>query len=126
MLHPKLPDIIDGQIARYRIVFMDRDLQEVVSSQRTMLDRDDRKGANLETDKLIETFASQIESVHKMLAQRNIPWLQIRHADAIRDPQAVAAELNKAFGGGLDVEAMVQAADPSFYRERSGPVNANS
>jgi len=117
-LLPKLPDIIDGQIARYRVVFMDRDLQEVIASQRTMLDRDEREGANLESDKLIQTFASQLESVHKMLADRNIPWLQVRHADAISDPHAVAAELNKAFGGALDVDAMVQAVDPSLYRER--------
>ena len=105
---------------------MDRDLQEVVTSQRTMLDRDNRKGANLEAGKLIETYASQLESVHKMLAERNIPWLQVRHADAISDPRAVATELNKAFGGDLHVEAMVQAVDPSLYRERSGCANVES
>ncbi len=43
----------------------------------------------------------------------------VSHADAINDPQGVADELNKAFGGGLDVAAMVQAVDPSLYRERA-------
>ena len=121
-LLPKLPDFIGGQIARYRIVFMDRDLNEVVASQQTMLAKQGRKGADLEADQLIETYASQLDSVQRMLAERRIQWIQIKHAEVIRNPQQVAEELNEAFGGGLDVQAMTQVVDPTLYRERSPSV----
>jgi hypothetical protein len=120
-LLPKLPEFIGGQIARYRIVFMDRDLNEVVASQHTMLSKQGRKGADLETDKLIETYTSQLNSVQEMLAERRIPWVQIKHADVISNPEQVAEELNQGFGGHLDVEAMIQVVDPTLYRERLTP-----
>jgi predicted AlkP superfamily phosphohydrolase/phosphomutase/tetratricopeptide (TPR) repeat protein len=118
-LLPKLPDFIDGKIARYRIVFMDRDLNEVVASQHTMLSKQGRKGADLDADKLKETYASQLDSVQRMLAERRIPWVQIKHADVISNPEQVAEELNQGFGGHLDVQEMVQVVDPTLYRERT-------
>jgi predicted AlkP superfamily phosphohydrolase/phosphomutase/tetratricopeptide (TPR) repeat protein len=118
-LLPNLPDFIDGKIARYRIVFMDRDLDEVVASQHTMLSKQGRKGADLDADKLKETYASQLDSVQRMLAERRIPWVQIKHADVISNPEQVAEELNQGFGGHLDVQAMVQVVDSTLYRERT-------
>lgn len=118
-LLPKLPDIIDGKPAQYRVVFMDRDLDEVLASQRTMLDRQDRKGADLNAEELAGVYRSQLEQVYKTLGQRKIPWLMVRHADAINDAESVANTINEAFGGTLNVKAMVEAVDPSLYRERS-------
>lgn len=118
-LLPNLPDFIDGKIARYRIVFMDRDLNEVVASQHTMLNKQGKKGADLDADKLKETYASQLDSVQRMLAERRIPWVQIEHADVISNPEQVAEELNQGFGGHLDVQEMVQVVDPTLYRERT-------
>ena len=120
-LLPKLPEFISGQIARYRIVFMDRDLDEVVASQHTMLSKQGKKGADLETDKLKETYASQLDSVQHMLAERRIPWVQVKHADVIRNAEKVAEELNQGFGGHLDVQSMIQVVDPTLYRERLTP-----
>ena len=117
-LLPKLPDIVDGRLARYRVVFMDRDLTEVVASQRTMLDRQGRKGADLSPDQLAKVYREQLEAVYQMLADRNIPWLMVRHADAINHPGRVAEQLKEAFGGILNAPAMTAAVDPTLYRER--------
>lgn len=118
-LLPKLPDIIEGKPARYRIVFMDRDLGEVIRSQRTMLDRQGKTGANLDASQLADVFASQLKVLYDFLSERQIPWLLVRHADAIRDPSAVARQLNEFFAGTLDEQAMTNAVDPTLYRERS-------
>ncbi len=118
-LLPKLPDILDGSRAQYRVIFMDRDLSEVVASQRTMLDRQDRQGANLSDSELMAVYRSQLDAVFKTLAQRQIPWLMVRHAQVIRHPQRVAQDLNKAFAGALDESAMAAVVDQSLYRERS-------
>lgn len=120
-LLPKLPDIIDGKPAQYRVVLMDRNLAEVVASQRTMLDRQGRTGADLDPVKLAEVFASQLQAVHLMLAQRKIPWLQVRHAETISNPDRVAKELHRMFGGWLDTNAITTVVDPSLYRERAKP-----
>ena len=101
---------------------MDRDLNEVVASQHTMLGKQGRKGADLEVDQLVETYASQLDAVYRMLAERRIPWIKVQHADVINNPEQVAEELNQGFGGHLDVQAMIDVVDPTLYRERVAPV----
>jgi len=118
-LLPQLPTEIDGDPAHYRIVFMARSLEEVVASQRTMLERQGRKGAALEKERLAEVFGGQLKKVQTTIAERRIPCLTVRHADAIHDPQSVAGNLNGFFGGSLDEQAMAAAVDPSLYREKA-------
>ena len=48
-LLPNLPSELNGKPEHYRIVFMERNLDEVVASQRTMLDHQGSKGAGLDT-----------------------------------------------------------------------------
>ena len=40
-----------------------------------MLSKQGKKGADLEDDKLKETYASQLDSVQHMLAERRSPWM---------------------------------------------------
>lgn len=107
---------------RYRIIFMERDLDEVIASQHTMLDRKGRAGAALSDRKLAETFARQVREVKSVLLARKLPSLFVSHAEALRCPQEVAARVNGFLGGGLDHSAMAAAVDRSLHRHvRGGP-----
>ena len=117
-LLPLLPSKIDGTPAHYRIVFMERALEEVVSSQRTMLDRQQRKGAELDQARLAEVFLGQLQNIHTVITDRGIPCLRVKHAGAIRDPLSVANRLNRFFDKSLDTTAMAVVVDPTLYRER--------
>ena len=118
-LLPELPAEIDGKQAHYRIVFMERDLNEVLASQHTMLELQGRKGANLERKSLADVFKEQLQKVHRFIEDRNISCLVVRHADAIQDARSVAESVNRFLDGGLDVEAMTAVVDPALYRERT-------
>ena len=118
----KLPTEISGHPVPYRIVFMERDLEEVVASQRTMLDLQGRQGAELEQADLAAVFKDQLQKVHGLIEDRKIPCLVIRHADAIRDANSVADNLSKFFDGALDVAAMAAVVDPALHREKA-PAN---
>ncbi len=118
-LLPELPTETGGTPAHYRVVFMERDLEEVLASQQTMLDHQGRQGANLERGRLAEVFKEQLRKVHRAIDDRNISCLVVRHATAIRDPRSVAEEVNSFFDGSLDVAAMAAVVDPALYRERA-------
>lgn len=119
-LLPSLPAEIGGKRAHYRIVFMERDLEEIVASQRTMLDRQERSGARLEQAHLAEVFRAQLRKVHGEIEDRKIPILRIRYADAINDPHSVAESVKRFFDDKpLDVAAMAGVVDPSLYREKA-------
>jgi tetratricopeptide (TPR) repeat protein len=118
-LLPELPTETKGKPVHYRVVFMERDLEEVLASQQTMLNHQGRQGANLERGRLADVFKEQLRKVHRAIDDRNISCLVVRHATAIRDPRSVAEEVNRFFDGSLDVAAMAAVVDPALYRERA-------
>jgi len=118
-LLPEIPTEIGGAPAHYRVVFMERDLEEVLASQQTMLAHQGRQGANLESGRLADVFKKQLRKVHRAINDRNISCLVVPHATAIQDPRSIAEEVNSFFDGSLDVAAMAAVVDPALYRERA-------
>ncbi|QEG33904.1 alkaline phosphatase family protein [Bythopirellula goksoeyrii] len=110
-----LPSLPEG---RYRLIFMDRDLDEVISSQRRMLQRVGKDGAVLSDEQLKNTYAKQVSILGKLLKRSRIPVLLVNHRQCVEQPHIVADEVNRFLGGRLDTTAMVHAVDPRLYRHR--------
>jgi predicted AlkP superfamily phosphohydrolase/phosphomutase/Flp pilus assembly protein TadD len=113
-----LPYLPDGE--DYRIVFLHRDLREVVASQRAMLERLGRRGGQLAQARLIRTFTQQLVRVQTWLRRRSdIPVLAVHYADALGDPAATAARLVRFFGAPFDEAAAAAAIDPAMRRQKN-------
>ncbi|MBN2562275.1 MAG: alkaline phosphatase family protein [Phycisphaerae bacterium] len=113
-LLPSLPLGLDG-----RIIFMERELSEVVASQKSMLAHRGRQGSKLPDAELARVLASQVRQVKLVLATREIPTLFVSYHDALADPASVAARVNAFLGGALNEPAMAAAVDPSLHHRRS-------
>ncbi len=119
MIHLLLRDLPVGR--RYRVVFMHRNLGEVLRSQKAMLDRQGRKAANLPDASIKAVYQQQIADALAFLRRTpGFELLEMQHADVIRDPHGQAQRLNTFLGGMLDASKMSAAVDPSLYRQRSG------
>ncbi|MGA2722836.1 MAG: sulfotransferase domain-containing protein [Bryobacteraceae bacterium] len=102
-----------------RIIFMERDLEEVFASQRDMLLAQGNAAASQEGDHLIPAMAAELRVVRDWLArQPGMPVLAVPYAEVVRDPLAWAHEVAHFLGAGLDEAAMAAAVDPSLYRHR--------
>jgi hypothetical protein len=103
----------------YRVIFVERNLQEVICSQNSMLDR--RREANsLKDDKVEKLFGRHLERIMSFVnAKRNMAILEIDYADVVQDPETWAEEINKFLDGSLDVKAMARVVDLGLYRNRS-------
>jgi hypothetical protein len=113
-LVPYLPDHY-----AYRVIFIERDLREVLASQQVMLQRQGRQGARLTSAQLQATFETQLHQVkHGLTARAHVETLFVCHADILADPAAGAAMLNQFVGGYLDTVAMSQAVDTTLHRQR--------
>jgi tetratricopeptide (TPR) repeat protein len=113
-----LPYLPDG--GEYRIVFMHRDVNEVVASQRAMLARLARSGARLNDRVLARTYTRQLVQVQTWLQRRpEIQVLPVSYADALRDPAGTAARLARFLGQPFDESAALTAVDPSLRRQKS-------
>jgi hypothetical protein len=103
----------------YRVVFMRRDLGEVVASQNQMLDvRGEERGVDDERTSAL--YAQHLEQVERFLRQRScFSVLMVDYAAVVADPAGQAARINQ-FVGGLDVKRMAAVAEPALYRNRRG------
>lgn len=104
----------------YRVVFMRRDLGEVVASQNQMLDaRGEARGAA--DDRTAALYAQHVAQVERFLRQRScFSAVMVDYSSVVADPAGEAARLNQFVGGGLDVARMAAVADPALYRNRRG------
>jgi hypothetical protein len=104
----------------YRVVFMRRDLGEVVASQNQMLDaRGEERGAA--DDRTSALYAQHVEQVERFLRLRScFAVLMVDYAAVVSDPAGQAARINQFVGGGLDVKRMAAVAEPALYRNRRG------
>lgn len=102
----------------YRIVFMRRDIDEVLASQNKMLVH---RGEQDATDDAVmaEAYRNHLAAV-RIMARKKDNWsiVEIRYDEAIRDPASVARKVNEFLGGRYDVQRMVEAVDEKLYRNR--------
>jgi hypothetical protein len=119
MVSQLLYDLPPGE--EYRVLFMDRDLDEVLLSQEKMLNRLGRPAAP--RDQMKRSFELHLERLHEWLrGQPHIAVLGVRYGDLVERPEREAARVGEFLGGAADVARMAGAVDPSLYRNRKTPV----
>jgi hypothetical protein len=104
----------------YRVLFMRRDIDEVIASQNKMLHRlgtEDTAATNAEVKKLYQRHLVQVKNL--VDKRKDIAMIDVNHRQAINDPMAVAQQVNDFLGGGLDVQAMAAVVDRKLYRNRA-------
>ena len=102
----------------YRVVFMRRNLHEVLASQTKMLDRRDEDSHTDDQD-LLAMYESHLEKVEFQLRFRpNFEALYVNYTDVVGEPAREARRIADFVGGGLDVDRMAGAVDGALYRNR--------
>lgn len=103
----------------YRIVFLERDLDEVIASQKKMLLRRGSKGGGVDDKKLKELFQAELTRFrHWIRNQKCFSMLPIKYASMIAAPLKTAEKIDQFLGGGLDIYAMAAVVDPTLYRNK--------
>jgi tetratricopeptide (TPR) repeat protein len=107
----------------YRILMMQRDLTEVIASQRAMLERLGRPGSALEEDRLAASLTQQMEQVTLWCSgQDHVQVLYLDYADVLKRPDETCQHLADFLkGSSLDLAAMRHAIVPTLRRQRRYP-----
>ncbi len=133
-LLPFLPDEFD-----YRVIFMERDLDEVLASQRTMLARLGDRGRSEDDEAMSQAFRKQSRRVKEWLAgRRNVATRFVSHDEVLTSPSAASLGVlaflveTGAFSsrrespdamqttGRILAQRMASVVDSSLYRRRRG------
>jgi hypothetical protein len=109
-----LPDDND-----YRVIFMRRDLDEVIASQEKMIARLEQGDTSADPDTLKEAYRNDIVRTRLLCKKRpNFELIEVHYRAAIEDPPPACRRVNAFLGGHLDEAAMREAIDASLYRNR--------
>ncbi len=109
-----LPDDND-----YRVIFMRRDLDEVLASQNKMIQRLGTTDATATEDAMKEAYRNDIVRTRLLCRNRpNFELIEIGYKPTIEDPAATARSVNAFVGGHLNEAAKREAVDGSLYRNR--------
>lgn len=111
-----LPDEND-----YRVIFMRRDLDEMLDSQEKMISRLQQGDTAADREAMKEAYRNDIVRVRLLCRSRpNFEMIEVGYRATIEDSAATARAVNQFLGGGLDEAAMRAAVDASLYRNRAG------
>jgi hypothetical protein len=103
----------------YRVIFVQRNMAEILASQRKMLAHRGEDANKMDDEKMADLFGKHVQQVKSWLAEQpNFQTLYVHYSDVLTDPETAAAQINHFLGGNLDVPAMVTAVDPTLYRNR--------
>jgi hypothetical protein len=102
----------------YRVIFMLRDVDEVLASQNKML-HNRGESNEVEDAKMREVYHKHLVKVRRLVGGLpNFEMLELDHKAALADPLDCAERVSRFLGGRYDVEAMAGVVDESLYRNR--------
>lgn len=103
----------------YKVLFMRRDLSEVLASQQKMLQRRDET-SETEDERMVELYENDLWKANYLLKhQPQFEHLEVYYRQVLDEPLQAAREINEFLGGHLDVEKMASVVDPDLYRNRA-------
>jgi len=108
-----LPDNLN-----YKVIFMERNLDEILASQNKMMARRGEK--NKVSDKKIKKeFLDHLRTIKPWLENKtNFQVLYVLYSEAVEHPEKAAEEITNFLNKKLDIVKMVKAVKPEFYRNR--------
>ena len=103
----------------YKIIFMKRNLQEILASQRKMLNNLQQAEDNLTDEQLVDEYKNHLQKLMAWLNQQNcMKVLYISYNEIIQNPEKNARKIKRFLARDLNVKEMTRVVDNSLYRQR--------
>jgi hypothetical protein len=104
---------------KYRVIFMLRNMDEIIASQNMMLMRRGKPGDNVSNQKLSQLFQRHLEQVMAwMEKQPNMEILCVNYNEILKDPKEGVGKICTFLGTTLNPERMAGAIDEALHRQR--------
>ena len=104
---------------RYKVIFMRREVEEVIASQKEMLRRRGQAGGDLSEAQLSNAYRRGVEKLDAWAqAQGNLQLLHVNYNDVLYDSLTAVAGIERFLERRLDTDAMIRVIDVSLHRQR--------
>jgi hypothetical protein len=104
---------------RYKVIFMLRNMEEILASQSAMLARNGKPTGNISDEKLAQLYSRHLEQVMAWMEQQpNIDILYINYNEMLKYPKEGVGKIGMFLGNTLNLERMASAVDDELHRQR--------
>ncbi len=109
------------QDLNYKVVFMQRDLAEVLASQSKML-VSRGEPSDTEDERMRRLYVGHLAQSSRLLSDRPcFESIEIQYRDALADPEEAARRVADFLRKELNISDMAAAVNPDLYRNRAAP-----
>jgi hypothetical protein len=103
----------------YYVIFMQRDLDEVLASQRKMIIRRGENPDKIDDEKMKTILQNHLNEIDAWIDQQdNITRIDMPYKEIVNDPQLYIEQLTQFLGFPLDTDSMIRVVNPDLYRQR--------
>ena len=105
---------------RCKVVFMRRNMEEVLASQRRMLERRNQPTDRSSDERMSQLFEKHLDQIDRKIADHpGLEVIYVSYNDILEDPAPQVSKINEFFDGRLDEMAMCAIVDPTLYRQQN-------
>ncbi len=103
----------------YKIIFMHRNMEEILNSQRQMLIRRGEATNEVSDEKVGKMFLKHLKKIEERLnKQSNMDVLTIHYNEILKEPAKHGEIINRFLGNTLNTKNMTGVIDRTLYRQR--------
>jgi hypothetical protein len=103
----------------YRVLFMQRKIDEILASQEQMLVRSGKPTDQVSDEQLAEMYGKHLVKVKAWLdGQTNFSVNYLDYNAMLADPTKYARQINQFLDNSLNPQEMAGVVDPNLYRQR--------
>lgn len=103
----------------YKVIFMQRRMEEILASQRQMLIRRGEPADSISDEKMTQLFSKHLEQVQAWIAEQpNVDVIYVSYNEILEDPTENVEKIDQFLGQYLNKERMVSVIDEDLYRQR--------
>jgi hypothetical protein len=103
----------------YKIIFMRRNMTEILASQKKMLIRQGKPTDKVSDEELAKMYEKHLAKVQAWLAtQPNVSTLDVDYNMLLENPRQYLEQIQQFLGTPLNVDNMGNVVDPALYRQR--------
>lgn len=103
----------------YKVIFMLRDMQEILASQHQMLVRSNKPTDKVSDEDLSRMYRKHLDKIMTWLAeQENMSVMYVDYNEIMSNPSSFPDRIQNFLGFPLDIEKMKTVVDPNLYRQR--------
>ena len=103
----------------YKVIFMRRDMNEILASQKKMLIRQGKPTDKVSDEDLARMYEKHLAKVQVWLtSQPNVSTLDVDYNLLLENPRPYLERIRNFLGVDLNIERMGTVIDPALYRQR--------